>query len=211
MRFSRFHVPRYSLTAQIAGVIAVCIIATICVAAGLHRAPLQESLVEVAVLCAAMLVYFTVILYRGFRFDHGRISWRVPRIHPADVGDALTHVQVPDISGVMPGVDSAEGCLGLIIAGAVAMLAVVLLTILVYCGIEAGMLIALLVAVPLYGIFRLSARMVIVHTRRCRGRLPMSLAIALPYAVLYTAAMGAVFYLIERMLSHAHQAGAAPA
>jgi hypothetical protein len=204
MGFSRFYVPRYSLTAHIVGVAAVCVIASLCVALGLHRTPLQESLAETAVLCAVMFGYFTVILYRGFRFDHGRIRWRMPRIDPGDVGEALSHVQIPDVSSAMPGIDSAEGCLGLIVVGVVAALAFVIIAFLLSCGIEAGMLIVLLVAIPLYGIFRLSARMVIVHARRCRGRLLMSLAIALPYAVLYTAAMGAVFYGIERMLSHHH-------
>lgn len=203
MRIRRFYVPRYSLTAHIVGVVAVGIVASLCVALGPHRAPLQESLAETSVLCAVMMAYFTIILYRGFRFDHGRVTWKVPKIDPADVGDALSHVQVPDVSGVIPGVDSAEGCLGLIVAGMIGVVVLVLVSILVCCGLEAGMLIMVLIAIPMYGIFRLSARMVIVHTRRCRGRLLMSLAIALPCAVLYTVAMGAVFYGIERMLSHA--------
>jgi len=203
MRIRRFYVPRYSLTAHIAGVVVVCIIASVCVAVGLHRTPLQESLVATTVLCAVMMVYFTVILYRGLRFDHGRISWKVPKVDLADVGDALSNLQGPDPGSIFPVDDSAEGCLGVIVAIVVGVVAFVIVTILVSYGLEAGMLIVLLVAVPLYGIFRLSARMVIVHTRRCRGRLLMSLGIALLYAVLYTTAMGAVFYGIERLLSHA--------
>jgi hypothetical protein len=204
MRIRRLYVPRYSLTAHIAGVVAVCIVAVVCVAVGLHRAPLQESLVATTVLCAVMMAYFTIILYRGFRFDHGRISWKVPKVDAADVGDALSNFQGPDLgSGFSPVGDSAEGCLALIVGLVVGVVAFVVITILLSYGIEVGMLIVLLVAVPLYGIFRLSARMVIVHTRRCRGRLLMSLAIALPYAVLYTVAMGVVFYGIERMLTHA--------
>jgi hypothetical protein len=206
MRITRFYVPRYSLTAHIIGVVVVCIIAAACVAAGLHRAPLQESSIATTVLCAVMLAYFTVILYRGFRFDHGRITWKVPKIDPVDVGDALSNVQGPDLGSVLHGFDAAEGCLGLIVGIVVGVVAFVAITVLLSYGIEAGMTIVVLVAVPLYGIFRLSARMVIVHTRRCRGRLWMSLAIALPYAVLYTALMGTVFYGIERMLSHAARA-----
>jgi hypothetical protein len=203
MRLRRFSVPRYSLTTHIVGVAVVCILASLCVAVGLHRAPRQESLVETTVLWAVMMSYFTIILYRGFRFDHGRVSWKVPRIEPAEVGDALSNVQSPDLGSVLHGFDSAEGCLGLIVGIIVGVVAFEAITILLAYGLEAGMVIAVLVAVPLYGIFRLSARMVIVHTRRCRGRLLMSLAIALPYAVLYTVAMGAVFCAIERMFYHA--------
>lgn len=206
MTIRRFYVPRYSLTAHIVGVLVVCGIASACVAMGLHRAPLQESLAETAVLCAMMMTYFTVILYRGFRFDHGRVSWKAPRIDPADVGDALSNVQGPDVGTILHGFDSAEGCLGLIVGMVIGVVAFVAVTVLLSYGIEVGMVIVVLVAVPLYGIFRLSARMVIVHARRCRGRLLMALAIALPYAVLYTVAMGAVFYGIERMFYHARAA-----
>lgn len=78
-RLRTFHVPRYSLTANIVGISVICLISLIIIAWRLHGSDLRETLVSSAVVGLLLWAYFTVLLYRGLRFDHGIVRWRSRR------------------------------------------------------------------------------------------------------------------------------------
>lgn len=99
-----------------------------------------------------------------------------------------------NFSGVIPDIAGADGCLGFVIGAVLFVLALVVTGVLVSIGLEVGVFLGVLIAIPLYGLFRLSARLVVVNAKRCRGRLLVSLGTGLGYASAYATVIGVVFY-----------------
>ena len=157
-----FHIPKCSLTANIVSLIAVCLISSFIVGFRLHGTNLNETIINTVILSGILWAYFSYILYRGLRFDHGKVKWRWPKISISDISDAVSNsdVSIPDLPG---GFDVGEGCLGAILGIAVSIIAVIVLVVLIYLGIEIGIFVSLIIAIPMYWLFRYSARLVIVN------------------------------------------------
>jgi hypothetical protein len=191
----RFQVPRYSLTANIVGVACIVAISLAVVGWKLHGTNVRETLAAVAVAFVIFWSYFSCILYRGLRFDNGVVRWRRPSLEWPDVGGQVDFSQL-DLGSI-----DGEGCFGVIIGVVVSIVALVTLVILIWLGVEIGLFLSLVIVVPVYWLFRLSARLVIVNTRTCAGNPGSSMRWAARYAFIYALVVGAVFFAINGLAS----------
>jgi hypothetical protein len=162
----------------------------------LHGTNVYETIINTVILSGILWAYFSYILYRGLRFDHGKVKWRWPKISISDISDAVSNsgVSIPDLSD---GFDVGEGCLGAILGIAVSIIAIIILVVLIYLGVEIGIFVSLIIAIPMYWLFRYSARLVIVNSRKCENNLIKSMMVAIKFAVIYSALMGIIFSLFN--------------
>lgn len=201
-RVRTFAVPKLPLSLHISGVLMIAVLASFLVGWRLQQPTWNETLIVGTVIGLLLWLYFTVILYRRVRFDHGRISWAKPKVDD----EAIKELRDQVLSNLpSPQVDLGEGCVPYIIGLVVFLLVVAFLPWLIAWGVEIGSLLVFAIAIPLYWMFRFSARLVIVHAARCNGDLPRSLLIGLFYAFTYAAVIGVIFHLLNSWLGSQHQ------
>ena len=198
MRRLSYYVPKLSLTLHIVGIVLICLLTWIVIALKLHKSTGVETIINGSILFVVLCTYFIVILYHGFRFDNGIVKWRKPKIELHNVSDAFSNV--PDVSLFDFSFDDGFGCLGFIVGLLGVVLSVAMAVVLLYLGMEITLIIGLCIIVPLYWLFRLSARIVLANTRLCKNNISISILIGIKYAFIYSVFISFVFFGIEKLL-----------
>lgn len=166
---------------------------------GLHGKNITETIISASFVFLFLWICFSYILFHRFRFDNGIIKFRSPRYQKSEIMDSFSNsgIDIPDLS-----IDLGhhDGCVGIILALIGSIIGIFILLFLLYIGFEIGSILFLLIAIPLYWIFRLSARLVYVNARKCNGNLGVSVVTALKYALMYSMVIGLVFYGVNAVL-----------
>jgi hypothetical protein len=134
-----------------------------------------------AFLALVAFLFFFVVLYRGVRFDPQRgyvLGW----VHPRTV---LDYTPAPDGLGCTEA-GASEGVagflLGLLLDIVASLVLATLIAVLLWLGVNLLVTAVAVVFLPLYYLFRRSARYLVVRGRRCRGDALRSLMWAAAYA-----------------------------
>ena len=223
MKLRRYHVPKLSLALHVLGITVTLLLTATAIRLELHRSSGIEALWTWAGCAGVLWAYFTVILYRGLRFDHGVVVWPRSKVGSQDMAELGNNL--PDLSGWDVGTDGetaisaasdravdlsgwdvgtdGEGLVGLL--GAILVLAIGFI-ILVFGSIaltwliEVGWIIAIALAAQVYCLFRYSMRAALVHTRTCKGRLGNALTISAGYALGYASVLALVMWIADAFI-----------
>jgi hypothetical protein len=180
---------KISVKANILGLIVVLLASCITTFLGLHATLLKESAISGAVIFAILQSYFTILLYFGVRPDNGYVAWG-KSIEKFVTNTDLPSASLPDLGSMDVGDDLFGIIIGPIITILVTVVLAVFLTLAIWVGLNVIALLGLIIFVPMYYIFRRSLRLVLIHTRTCRGRLGTSALIAIRYAIPYSLLIG---------------------
>ncbi len=200
MRLRRYHVPKLSLALQVLGITVTLLVTAAVIRLELHRSTGIEALWTWAGCAGVLWAYFTVILYRGLRFDHGVVQWPRVKVGSQDMSELGN--SLPDLSGWDVGSDG-EGLVGLLGAILVLVIGFIILvfgSIALTWLIEVGWIVAIALAAQVYCLFRYSLRAALVHTRTCKGRLGNALAISAGYALGYASVLALVMGLADTVI-----------
>jgi hypothetical protein len=165
-----------------------------------HRSVFVELQITLLILAVTLFCFLSAGLYWGFR----------PGSKPgyglfaagADAGSAMpfTAGDLPDLSGFgdVGGGDDPISCL-LSIVGWLVMTVFLLVALTVVAAVLWGVLLAL--AGALFWLFSQALRQVFAHSRRCRGKLLLSIGYALGFTLLYTGWLFGVMWLARLLIA----------
>lgn len=171
--------PRWS--AKSSFIYSICltgIVATLVLALG-KRSIWFELELTVGILAVCFFLFLTYVLYHGVAMDQ-RERFEFAFIGPPEVGSGWAEALDFPISVA----DDLAGCLGGLVLGllGVIMLAV-LLPILLWIGINLFIATIALLVLPMFFLYRVSLRQIVVRGRGCRGRLGKSVGFAAVYTL----------------------------
>lgn len=195
---------RLSLFAHAVSLMAVAAIALAAVCLELHKSVLQETVYAMLAVWSVFTIYFFALLYCGIRFDRGLVEgWRREYYSMQDaqsLGNSLA--ESPDLFTC--GSD-LEGC----VAGFLGYIAVLIIVfcapVLIWLGVNSGVLLFLALFFAIYWVFRRGMRLVMVNVKRCRGNYLKSLGVSALHSLGYALLLGGVVYASEysfRFLRH---------
>jgi hypothetical protein len=189
--------------AQVLGIVVVLVLASVLVVCEVHTSMARAFVASLLVTTALLSTYFTILLWCGMRPDNGSIAWQ----------DALSRLarrlEVNDLSGAdiptpttidLPLDDHWGLLLGLLWNLALWIGFSVLMATLLWLGVNLALIALVVLATPLYAIFRRGLRLVLIHGARCRGRLAASLLQALPYAFGYSLLICSLLVLLDDLV-----------
>lgn len=201
-RIRIFSVPRLSMRFHATAVIAITLVTAGVVTAGLRAGALAEAAITGAAMFAVFQTWFTLLLHHGVRYDSGNVQWSAVLVAYRQardaVGDAEAPPELPPID-VVGGDDPLSVVLSVLAAIVLAVCWAAVLAVLLWLGLNALLVAALMVAIPLYWLFRRSLRAVAVHIPRTRGDLFRSALTALRYSLPYALALTGIVWAVDAL------------
>jgi hypothetical protein len=158
-----------------------------------------------------LFCFYTLALYRGIAFKHLRI--KSPTLSTEHVSflkidkwldsgrpiyDSNFFTEMGADSGMLAAIA------GFIIDCLISIFLSLLITGLVWIGLNAIISGSLFIFVPLYYLFKRSTLVLLRHARRCNGQLLVSLSFAFAYAFSYSTIFLGAIYLIHKIMRYSH-------
>jgi hypothetical protein len=175
----RYPRPRWSLKASFYTALGIIILITPLVLLIVKKSLWTELEILTGIISAMMFIYLSVILFLGVRFDkHERIIIEWPRGDPFSLSDASSYIP-GETGGFFTELGSEAGIPGIIIGFILDMVAtvviVLVISLLLWIGLNGIEAVILAVCIPLYFFYRRALRAIVVKGRCCRGNIGASL------------------------------------
>jgi hypothetical protein len=178
--------PRWSLQVIFWAFLAVVGLSTLVVLVLSKRDLWLELEMVAGVVASTLFLFYWWVLYHGVQFSNDeRLTFSSVSIDAVDPG-----IPFGEITG------AADDPLGLVVAFIIDVLVwialVIVFTVLLWIGVNGVLLAILLIAMPLFYVFRASVRFVLRNAPICHGRLLKAAQVSLMFTVLKTAWIFAV-------------------
>jgi hypothetical protein len=198
-RAQRFARTRWSIKSSFFTALGILVVITPLVLLTVKKSIWTELEILTVIISAIMLVYLTVVLFLGVRFDMKErfaIAW--PKGEAPSVLDAATYFP-GDTGGLFTELGSEAGILGMIVGFLLDILASILLVFLIavvlWIGFNGILAAILAVATPLFFFYGRVLKSIVLKGRRCRGNVGLSLLHALKSTLGYTVWFYGLFML----------------
>ena len=180
--------PRWSLRVLFGGALFVLVVAAVCGRLYPGRSVWSQLELATIILSTAFFVFLALALYCGVRVDaKERLRIRWVQWNETRLEDDLSGF---DLSTTFTESLAAEGIggivLGIVLDILVSLALAVVVSALLWLGLNLAVGLALVVLVPGFYLFARSVRVAVARGRRCRGNVWRSGWYAVGYTVLYT-------------------------
>jgi hypothetical protein len=157
----------------------------------------RETVAVGSALAGLLTIYYTVMLYGGFRYDSGRHRWTWSGMQWRDLGDVPT----VDFGGCDFSFDAGGDLFGTLIAGLLALVwaisLAIALVVLAWIGVNLVSYVVYLLWIPTYIVLRYGVRLALVNRKRAQGDFMQALGIGLLHGACGGVVLGLCFWLID--------------
>ena len=190
--------PRICLRDHVVHLATAALLVVVVLVWGVRGGVLHETVAVGAVLGGLLAIYYTVMLYGGFRYDSGRHRWTWNGMQWKDLGE------LPSVDLPWGGFDAGDDLFGAVIAGLLAILAAIVstlvLVVLAWAGLNLLGYAVYLLWLPTYVVLRYGVRLALVNRRRVQGDFLRAAGVAMLHGAGGGVVLGGCFGLIDALI-----------
>lgn len=195
-------IAKLSTTFHLACLAILIILSMLAVGFHLHKSIYEESITAVFFIFTFLFLYFFLILYFGLRYDTG-ISERELYTNAHNNFSKSFNIETAEFPNIeiphLGGDDIVSAFFAALYFILFSILFLAALFLLAWIGLNVMLFAFISAFIPIYYIFRISLRIILIKGIRCKGKLLKSILVASKYALLYSFALGGCMFLCEFM------------